>query len=138
MKRNLIVALFILCVLAFFGGCLAGGASSEETSQEDYCTIYINQYAFSHDGYDETPITIYLPTRSGAHIYFDSTSIHRMYDFHGYYTEKEGKGMQATDENGDFTDEFYQYCMANKSQVMSVYPYAIPYDCTLLRCRMGQ
>lgn len=130
MKRKIIVCLLMLFLLTFFGGCLAG-ADSSETSVEEYAVFYVKEYSFQGDWYDETEIRVYIPTREGAKIYFDELNVNRMYEFYGFFTEKDGQGMQATDTDGIFTEEFYQYCMENRYACPSIYPYAIPRDCVI-------
>ena len=131
MKRKCLICLLVLFLLTFFGGCLVGGGSSEDSWEEEFAEARLNVYTFNGLGYDETRLQIYIPTGSGAQIYFDEYLIYNMYDFYGYFSQPNGQGMQIADREGKFTEEFYQHWLENKAVIFDAYPYGIPYDCVI-------
>lgn len=83
---------------------------------------YSSEYKFNpHSDFDANDVnnSIYIPFH--AHLY----------DFDGYYTEKNGQGMKVCDAEGNITREFNDYCLENTNTQISIYPNAMPKKCTI-------
>ena len=130
MKRSRLIYVLVLFMMIFLNSCFSNENTSDEVQEEEYIKVYLNRHSFQGDECYESEYNIQISTRYGAEIYVDSYYT-MMYDFYGYFMEKDGKGMQVTDASGKFTDEFFRYCLEHKNYLIDVYPYAIPRDCVI-------
>lgn len=131
MKTKLAWLIILLSILSLFiTGCSSNDDSDgyypgddTEIKLANFKVNTVNHYGIA-DGYQTVSLS-----SEGSMIHFWGAYNH--YNFYGYFTEANGQGMRATDEEGYLTEEFRQYCKDHLDEEITVYCYATLKDCTI-------
>ena len=122
-KTVILVLIAIISTFALFS-CFSKD-ENEVWEDEPIKKVYLSAY---HQN-DYCIETEFLPEEENSHIYVAIRP--HLYDFDGYYTERNGKGMKAFDTEGVPTQEFREYCLQNLEKHIAVYANATPKPCTI-------